>query len=99
MPTPKPILPRRHHRRRQLSPSGATGRASSACPTARSSRICDVHEARARQLAGELGIPNVYSDYKKMLAEQQPDIVVVATPNIFHKPMTEAALEAGAMSV
>lgn len=58
--------------------------------------ICDVQEARARQLAGELNVPTVYADYQKMLAEQQPDIVVVATPNIFHQPMTEAALEAGA---
>lgn len=58
--------------------------------------ICDVQEARARQLAGELHIPHTYSDYQKMLAEQTPDIVVVATPNVFHKPMTEAALEAGA---
>ena len=30
------------------------------------------------------------------LAEVQPDIVVIATPNIFHAPMSMAALEAGA---
>jgi predicted dehydrogenase len=58
--------------------------------------ICDVQEARARQLAAALEIPNVYTDYKKLLEELKPDIVVVATPNIFHRPMTEAALDAGA---
>ena len=36
-----------------------------------------------------------FTDYEQMLAEVQPDITVVATPNVFHKPMTMAALEAG----
>ncbi|MBW7882703.1 MAG: Gfo/Idh/MocA family oxidoreductase [Caldilineaceae bacterium] len=58
--------------------------------------LCDVNEPRAAQLAQELCIPQVFADYQVMLAKVQPDIVVVATPNIFHKPMTEAALQAGA---
>lgn len=58
--------------------------------------LVDVNEDRARQIATELGIAKVYGDYAKMLKEVKPDIVVVATPNVFHKPMTEAALKAGA---
>ncbi|MBK8795692.1 MAG: Gfo/Idh/MocA family oxidoreductase [Anaerolineales bacterium] len=57
--------------------------------------VCDVNEARARAVADETGGATVYSSYEKMLTEVQPDITVVATPNIFHKPMATAALEAG----
>jgi predicted dehydrogenase len=57
--------------------------------------ICDVNEARARELADDLKIPRTYGDYMTMLAEVRPDITVVATPNVFHKPMAIAALEAG----
>jgi predicted dehydrogenase len=58
--------------------------------------VVDVNEARARLVAEEAGIPNVYADYKRMLAEVQPNVVVVATPNIFHKAMSIDALNAGA---
>lgn len=58
--------------------------------------VVDVNEDRARAVAHEAGIPHAYQDYEQMLAEMQPDIVVVATPNVFHKPMTIAALQAGA---
>ena len=64
-------------------------------PNAKVVAICDVNQARAQKVADELDIRQVYTDYEKMLAEVQPDITVVATPNIFHMPMTLAALEAG----
>lgn len=58
--------------------------------------VCDVNEERAKAVAVEAGIPHAYQSYEQMLAEVQPDIAVVATPNIFHKPMSIAALQAGA---
>jgi predicted dehydrogenase len=58
--------------------------------------VCDVNEARARELAGSMNVGRTYGDYQKMLAEVKPDIAVVATPNAFHAPMAAAALEAGA---
>ena len=64
-------------------------------PNAEVVALCDVNTARAQQLADQIGIPAVYGDYEKMLAEVKPDIAVVATPNVFHTPMTLAALEAG----
>jgi predicted dehydrogenase len=65
-------------------------------PNVEAVAICDVNLPRAQAVAEEAHIPHVYSDYERLLAEVQPDIVVVATPNIFHTPMTIAALEAGA---
>jgi predicted dehydrogenase len=58
--------------------------------------VCDVNEARARELADDLQVARTYGDYEVMLREMQPDIAVVATPNVFHKPMAIAALQAGA---
>lgn len=58
--------------------------------------ICDVNLPRAQAVAEEMKIPHTYSDYQTMLDEVQPNIVVVATPNVFHTPMSIAALEAGA---
>jgi predicted dehydrogenase len=65
-------------------------------PNVEAAAICDVNEARAKEVAATTGIPQVYTDYQKMLQEVQPDIVVVATPNAFHKPMAMAALDSGA---
>ncbi len=58
--------------------------------------ICDVNEDRARFVAAETNIPHAFSDYRAMLESAQPNVVVVATPNVFHKEMSIAALEAGA---
>lgn len=58
--------------------------------------ICDINEARAREVADEAGIEHAFQDYNTMLEQIRPNVVVVATPNIFHKPMAIAALEAGA---
>jgi len=57
--------------------------------------ICDLNEERANEVATGAGIPKVYTDYEVMLNEVKPDITVIATPNIFHHPMTMAALNAG----
>jgi len=37
-----------------------------------------------------------YTDFEAMLATEKPDVVVVATPNRLHHPMTMRALDAGA---
>jgi predicted dehydrogenase len=38
---------------------------------------------------------NTYSDYQKMIEEQKPDFVIIATPTKFHYPMVKYALEKG----
>lgn len=66
-----------------------------AIPNAKVVAVCDVNLARAQEAAEEAGVEGAYADHKEMLAEEKPDIVVVATPNIFHKPISIDALQAG----
>lgn len=65
-------------------------------PNVETVAVCDVNLDRAQAVAAETKIPHSFSDYAQMLAEVRPDVVVIATPNIYHTPMTLAALEAGA---
>lgn len=65
------------------------------CPDAEIKAICDVDIDRAKRMAEEHGIPDVYTDYQKMLADDEIQAVSVCTPNALHAPMTIAAFEAG----
>ncbi len=58
--------------------------------------VADVRPAAAQETAERYHIPRWYADPQAMLAELQPDIVSVCTPNVYHKPWTLAALRAGA---
>ena len=58
--------------------------------------ICDVQKERLEEFATSRGIPKTYTDYEEMLSKEDLDIVVVGVPNVFHKPMSIAALSAGA---
>ena len=51
---------------------------------------------RAQQTAARHDIPHAYDDCAKMLAEVQPDIACVCTPNVSHKEYALAILDAGA---
>ncbi len=57
---------------------------------------CDLIPEKAQKFVEEFGYAAAYTDYKKMLAEVKPDLVVVTTWNSAHAPCTIAALEAGA---
>jgi predicted dehydrogenase len=52
--------------------------------------------AKTRRIAGELGVPGAYADWRRLLEEAKPDLVSIATPVDLHHPMMLAALEAGA---
>jgi predicted dehydrogenase len=65
--------------------------------------LCDVDKnmlAKAADIVAERQVskkrPRTYSDYRKMLAERDLDIVEVATPDHWHALPMIAALEAGA---
>lgn len=57
--------------------------------------LCDVNEERVKAIAAEKNIRHTFTDYKKMLSEVKPDLTVIATPNVFHKPMALEALQVG----
>ena len=48
----------------------------------------------AKKLADELSVP-AYDDYKKMLAEEEIDAVIVAVPNYLHAPVSIDVAESG----
>jgi predicted dehydrogenase len=63
--------------------------------------LCDVVESRLNNAAKRAnrgaGKPAVatYGDYQKLLADADVDAVVIATPNLLHREMLLAALQAG----
>src|SRR5262245_8058818 len=58
--------------------------------------ISSAHMESAKAVAEKFNIPNAYADWKVMLEKHPLDLVGIATPTIYHAPMTLAALEAGA---
>ena len=65
--------------------------------------LCDVDSAMLRDAAEQVAArqasrrtPRTYGDYRKMLAERDLDLVIVATPDHWHALPTIAAVEAGA---
>ncbi len=57
--------------------------------------IADTDKDRLSSRGKELQIASQYTDPIQMLRKEKLDIVSVATPNKFHKPLTLAALKAG----
>jgi len=70
-------------------------RAALSLPTVQLVGVTDVHAAVAAQRAEELGCP-AFPDYRTLLAEARPEVVVIMTPHPFHAEIAIAALEAGA---
>jgi virulence factor len=49
--------------------------------------VCDIVEERAREAAGRFGIPRVYTDYRRMLAEVDPEAVwLILRPQDLFEP-------------
>jgi predicted dehydrogenase len=57
--------------------------------------LCDVDRERLRRVGDEFGVAARYSDLSRLLRDEAPDAVIVATPNHLHEPMALAALAAG----
>ncbi|WP_085522490.1 Gfo/Idh/MocA family protein [Tuberibacillus sp. Marseille-P3662] len=56
--------------------------------------VCDVIEERAAAMAENYGA-KAYTDYKKLLADNNVDAVSICLPNYLHAPVTIDALNAG----
>ena len=52
-------------------------------------------DAQAVEKAAQLGIPRAYGAFEAMLADEDIDIIHLATPNVLHYPYAKAALLAG----
>jgi predicted dehydrogenase len=57
--------------------------------------LCDTDLPKARALAERSGIPDVYDDMEDLLAHEELDAVLIATPNHLHEAHVIAALSAG----
>ncbi len=57
--------------------------------------IADVREEVAKERAEQFGIPNVYTDFRKLLERDDLDSVDVCLHNNLHMPVTIEALKAG----
>ena len=58
--------------------------------------IVDTDEGRLNLVGDEFGINERFSTVEDMFASRAPDIVSIAVPNLYHKPLTMLALEHGA---
>ena len=56
--------------------------------------ICDVNEASLNDVAEKYGVERRFTDYEKMLENDDIDIVVLATPENLHVPQSISALKA-----
>jgi predicted dehydrogenase len=57
--------------------------------------VADLRKDEAERVAAEHGVETVFTDYRKLLAIDEIDIVDVCLPNALHCPVTVAALKAG----
>jgi predicted dehydrogenase len=64
-------------------------------PGARIVALADIDEAEGRRVAERFNVPNVYTDFRKLLARDDVDAVDVALHNNLHAPVTVLALGAG----
>lgn len=64
-------------------------------PQATISAICGRNQQRANELAQKYDIPEVFADYRMMIAQAQLDALVVAVPDDLHYTVASAALHAG----
>lgn len=73
--------------------------AFAALPDAELVAACNRGEARLRAFGQRWGVAALYHDYRAMLANEQLDIVAVATPPPSHPEVVVAAAEAGARGI
>lgn len=57
--------------------------------------VCDPKSSRARQAAREWGVEKVYTDYARLLADPEIDLVELLVPHHLHAEMTVLACQAG----
>lgn len=64
-------------------------------PRAEVVAVASATPGKAREVAGRLGVPHAFDDYREMLARVDLDLISITSPPDTHHPMTLAALERG----
>ena len=64
-------------------------------PAARVVALAEVSPERGREAAEKFGIPELVTDYRKLLGRGDIDVVSVALPNYLHAKVALEALKAG----
>jgi predicted dehydrogenase len=64
-------------------------------PNASLEGIADANLALGQKVGSELGVSDVYSDYKLLLKNEKIDAVVIATPSFAKPELVTAVLESG----
>jgi predicted dehydrogenase len=57
--------------------------------------ICDLLPERLAAVGDQFGVAARYTDFERMLREQEPDVVNIPTATRFHAPLAEAVLRLG----
>jgi len=57
--------------------------------------LCDMNEELLAQQAGQFGVGDTYTDYKRMLKQADVEAVSVCLPNFLHCPVSMDVLKAG----
>jgi predicted dehydrogenase len=57
--------------------------------------VCDINPEKARKIAHEYNIENIYLEVSKLLEAEKPDVVHVLTPPQSHMQLSIQAMEAG----
>jgi len=57
--------------------------------------IADIDRKRAAQMADEVGAPHVFTDFRRLVALSDVDVVDICTPTCAHKAQAVASLRAG----
>lgn len=71
----------------------------SAVPSVRLTAGCDIQPSRLAQFGRRWGVTRLYTDYRKMLAEEKPDLVSIAAWTHLHCEMALACAHAGVRGV
>lgn len=57
--------------------------------------VCDAVEESARRAAERFAVSAAFTDYRDLLSLPGLDAVSICTPNVYHEPISMAAIEAG----
>jgi predicted dehydrogenase len=68
-------------------------------PQAEVVALCGCRREHAAAMAQRLEVPDVHTDYQKLIARDDIDGVAIVTPNVSHAEIAIAALHAGAIGM